>query len=107
MTVTSFVNRKALQLVFFIRGFWDNRIPYTEMNLYFWDTLEEWAQVEEGKSAPCSREEQVFWHLLHQIHFWPEQKLLLDDELRAELNICMDFLEGQGHYPFDCIGIRP
>jgi hypothetical protein len=49
----------------------------------------------------------VFWHLLHQFHFWPEQKLISDPYLRSELATCLDYLEGAGQYPLDCVGIRP
>ncbi|MCV2884462.1 hypothetical protein OE749_07125 [Aestuariibacter sp. AA17] len=107
MNVQSFIKRKSKQLPFYVRGFWEQRIPYTEVDLYFWDTMEEWAQVIDKEHEPYSQKERVFWHLLHQLHYWPEQKLLNDPYLKDELTTCIDYLEGEGEYPLDCIGIRP
>lgn len=107
MTVHSFINRKASQLVYFVRAFWEGRIPYREVDLYFWDTMEEWSQVKDTLTQPCSQKERVFWHLLHQVHFWSEQKLLEDPYLRSELVTCLEYLEGEGQYPLDCVGVRP
>jgi hypothetical protein len=102
-----FIDEKSKQLAFFIRGFWEYRIPHREIELYFWDTLEEWTQVKSSDQEPYSQKERVFWHLLHQFHFWPEQKLISDPYLRSELATCLDYLEGAGQYPLDCVGIRP
>lgn len=107
MKVQRFINCKSKQLTYFVRAFWDNRIPYSEVDLYFWDTLEEWSQVSTKDKEPYSQKERVFWHLLHQLHYWSEQKLLQDPYLRGELNTCLEYLEGDGQYPLDCIGIRP
>lgn len=105
--VQSFIESKAKQLAFYVRGLWAKRIPYTEVELFFWDTLEEWAQVKASETEPYSQKERVFWHLLHQLHFWSEQKLVNDEYLRSELLTCLEYLEGDGQYPLDCIGIRP
>lgn len=107
MDVQTFINAKASQLPFFVRAFWDERIPYAEIDLYFWDTLEEWTQVNPRENEPYSQKERVFWHLLHQLHFWSEQKLMKDPFLRGELTTCLEYLEGEGQYPLDCVGIRP
>ena len=108
-TVEKFVDRKAKQLAFYVKAYLDHQINYAEVDLFFWDTMEEWAQIEQGKQLPYSKNEKVFWHLMHQIHFWPQQSLLHDSYLRGELETCVDFLQGAGQYPFpiDCIGIRP
>lgn len=107
MTIKHFIDLKAKQLAYFVRGFWSEKIPYAEVDLYFWDTLEEWAQIKSDDSEPYSQKERVFWHLLHQLHYWSEQKLLQDPYLRSELTTCLEYLEGEGQYPLDCIGIRP
>nr|WP_232848369.1 hypothetical protein [Bowmanella yangjiangensis] len=107
VTVQGFINRKAKQLAYFVRAFWDKRIPYQEVDLYFWDTMEEWHQMQNRNDQPFSAKERVFWHLLHQVHFWSEQKLLEDPFLRSELQTCLDYLEGDGQYPLDCVGVRP
>ncbi|GAA6182844.1 MULTISPECIES: hypothetical protein [Alteromonadaceae] len=107
MNIENFINNKAGQLAFFVRGYWSYKIPYIELDLYFWDTLEEWAHVKKRVDEPYSQKERVFWHLLHQLNYWPEQKLLHDQYLRSELETCLNYLEGEGQYPLDCIGIRP
>lgn len=107
MTVDSFINTKAAQLAYYVRAFWDNRIPYSEVNLYFWDIMEEWVKIGTNTNEPSSQKERVFWHLLHQLHFWSEKKLRFDPFLRSELLTCVEFLEGAQVLPLDCIGIRP
>nr|WP_268820329.1 hypothetical protein [Paraglaciecola sp. G1-23] len=96
-------------MAFYVRGFLQKQIPYSEVDLFFWDTMEEWAQIKSGKLQPYERTEQVFWHVLHQVHYWPQNTLQEDPVLREELEICLNFLEGEERYPLplDCIGIRP
>ena len=108
-TVTDFVQHKSKQLAFFVRGFLGLKIPYSEVDLFFWDTMEEWSQIKKGKQLPYENTEHVFWHVLHQVHYWPQKTLLEDPYLRGELETCLDCLESQGAYPLplDCIGIRP
>ena len=93
MTVQEFVNKKAKQLCFYLRAFWHGELPIEEVELFFWQ--------------PYTPKERVFWHLLHQVHYWPEDKLAHDTYLIEELTNCVLFLEGKGHCPFDCVGIRP
>ncbi|WJG08964.1 hypothetical protein [Aliiglaciecola sp. LCG003] len=107
MNIQNFINLKSKQLAYFVRAYWSNRIPYLEVDLYFWDTLEEWTTIKKTDHEPYSQKERVFWHLLHQLHFWPEHKLLKDPYLRDELETCLEYLEGAGQYPLDCVGIRP
>lgn len=106
-SVDNFINAKAPQLAYYVRAFWERRIPYAEVDLYFWDTMEEWTQIEAASHEPGSQRERVFWHLLHQLHFWAEDKLLEDPYLHSELKVCVDYLEGAGHFPLDCVGVRP
>ena len=107
VNLTHFIDQKSKQLTFFVRGYWDRIIPYKEIDLFFWDTMEEWTQVQLLFNEPYSQKERVFWHLLHQLHFWPEQKLMHDPYLYTELLGCIDYLDGDGSYPMDCVGIRP
>jgi hypothetical protein len=107
MTVTSFIKVKARQLVYYLRSFWRGELPYQEVNLFFWDTLEEWIQLSNRDKSPLTSEEQVFWHLMHQVQFWPQERLRDDDVLRDELSLCVNYLENGGFCPFDCVGIRP
>jgi hypothetical protein len=107
--ISYFVKQKSQQLAFFVRGFLREKIPYSELNLFFWDTMEEWAQIKKGKHVPYEGTEQVFWHVLHQVHYWPQNTLQNDLYLRGEIETCLDCLESDGAYPLpiDCIGIRP
>lgn len=107
MSVSVFIEDKAKQLCYYLRTFWQQELPYQELDLFFWDTMEEWSQVHYDITQPYSSAERVFWHLLHQIHYWPEEKLLHDTYLVEELANCIHYLEGKGFCPFDCIGIRP
>ena len=107
MTVHNFINRKSGQLAYYLRAFWDKKIPYAELDIYFWDIMEEWALVGDQFEVPYSQKERVFWHVLHQLHYWDELKLLKDPFLRDELETCLVYLEGKGVFPLDCIGIRP
>jgi hypothetical protein len=108
-TVSIFVQHKSQQLIYFVRGFLQNKISYPELDLFFWDTMEEWSQIKKGKNLPYEKTEQVFWHVLHQVHYWPQSTLIEDLYLRGELETCLDCLESEGKYPLplDCIGIRP
>lgn len=106
-TPTTFVDHKASQLAFYIKAYFSKRIPYSEVDLYLWDTLEEWSQVTVKQEEPYTSKERAFWHLVHQVSFWSENMLLNDQFIRKELHNCIAFLEGQGQFPKDCIGIRP
>ncbi|WP_408609409.1 hypothetical protein [Alteromonas pelagimontana] len=105
--VTSFIDTKSKQLCYYLHAFWDEKLAFREIEIFFWDTLEEWSQVEYNLTLPYTQQERVFWHLLHQLHYWPEEKLRSDTFLVEELTNCISFLEGKGICPFDCIGIRP
>ena len=107
MTVQTFVNKKAKQLCFYLRSFWQGELPIEEIELFFWDSMEKWGQIEYTFTQPYTYKERVFWHLLHQVHFWQEDKLRSDKYLVDELMNCVLFLEGKGHCPIDCVGIRP
>lgn len=107
MTVAAFIEQKARQLASYIRAFWRGELPYQEVNLFFWDTLEEWINLSNRNKTPQSSQERVFWHLMHQVHFWPQDQLLTDRVLKDELARCVNYLEHGGFCPFDCVGIRP
>jgi len=105
--VNQFIELKSRQLAYYVRGFLTRSIEYTELDMFIWDTFEEWAQVTVSKTDPYSAKERVFWHLIHQLSFWPQDTLLTDSLLNDELNICTDYIDGEGSFPMDCVGIRP
>lgn len=102
-----FIDVKSSQVCFFLQAFWHQDLPHRELQLFFWDTLEEWNQIKTITNLPYTRREQVFWHLLQQIHFWPEDELRHNEYLCDELRNCVHYLLHEGLCPFDCIGIRP
>lgn len=54
-TVRSFVKNKSKQLAYYVRFFLQHKIPYSELDLFFWDTMEEWVQVKKGKHLPYEK----------------------------------------------------
>lgn len=107
MRVTQFIDLKSKQLAFYVRAFLSRSIEYAELDIFIWDTFEEWTQVTVSVNDPYSAKERVFWHLIHQISFWPQETLLQDTLLYDELNICSNYISGDGSFPMDCVGIRP
>jgi hypothetical protein len=108
-SISLFIKGKSAQLAFYVKGFLEKRIPYSEVDLFFWDTMEEWSTLKNDNQQPYDTLERVFWHLLHQVHYWPEHTLSQDQVLREELMMLVNFIEGEQEYtlPLDCIGIRP
>ncbi|MFC3202476.1 hypothetical protein ACFOEW_11685 [Alteromonas oceani] len=107
MSISQFIEEKSRQLCFYLRAFWQGTLNYQELNYFFWDTLEEWSLYRSDDLEPSTHKERVFWHLLHQIHYWREDQLTDDEILREELTHCVAYLKGESVYPMDCIGIRP
>jgi len=75
--------------------------------LFVWDTLEEWAQLSKASHLPYTHHERVFWHLIHQLEFWPDATLRENKKLRRNIQDCICYLKGRGMAPIDCIGVRP
>ncbi|MFN3709891.1 MAG: hypothetical protein ACK4GU_00475 [Alishewanella aestuarii] len=102
-----FIEQKSRQLVFYASRFLRGQLPQAELHLFIWDTLEEWAALPERPAWPPSYQERVFWHLLHQLEYWPEQQLRADRQLKRRLQHCLGYLAGKGQRPADCVGLRP
>ncbi|NTS77593.1 hypothetical protein HR060_12055 [Catenovulum sp. SM1970] len=107
MKVSQFIELKRRQISFYVTAFTHQTLPYSELHLFLWDTLEEWQQVKVTQNEPYSKYERVFWHLMHLLSYWSEKQLLKDQYLRDELTLCVEFLDGEGCFPVDCVGIRP
>ncbi|MBL4631661.1 MAG: hypothetical protein JKY14_11060 [Paraglaciecola sp.] len=62
--------------------------------------MEEWVQVKKGRQLPTEKTEQMFWHVLHQVHYWPQRTLMEDPYLRGKIQVCLDYLENEckGNY---------
>lgn len=101
-----FVDAKAGQLSYYADALLSGLIPDGEVDLYCWDTLEEWSQVRSSdtKMTPL---ESAFWYLLHQITFWNSGEIRTSPKLKSELDSCIDFLRGDGGFPEFVSGTRP
>lgn len=104
---TYFIEQKSQQLVFYASRFLRGQLPHHELHLFIWDTLEEWATLSGRPLEPPAYQEKVFWHLLHQLEYWPEQQLLQNRKLKRNLQSCLRFLAGKGLRPENCVGLRP
>lgn len=102
-----FIEQKSQQLIFYISRYLRGRLPHSELHLFVWDTLEEWAQLNHTFKAPYTDKERVFWHLIHQLEYWPDSTLRENKRLRRSIQDCICFLKGHGFLPANCIGIRP
>jgi len=102
-----FIEQKSQQLIFYISRYFRGRLPHSELHLFVWDTLEEWAQLKSDWSEPYSHKETVFWHLIHQLECWPDLTLREDKKLRRNIQDCICYLKGRGIAPPDCVGVRP
>lgn len=106
VNATHFINVKADQLSYYADALLMGQIPDGEVDLYCWDTLEEWSQVR-ASDASITPLERVFWYLLHQITFWNSSEIKECPKLKSEVDSCIDFIRGDGHYPAFCAGVRP
>lgn len=103
-----FLEQKSRQLVFYVSRFLRGQLPHHELHLFVWDTLEEWAQLNVASKTPASYQEQVFWHLLHQLEFWSELELKQDPKVKRHLQQAVACLLGRTvNTVDDFIGIRP
>ena len=102
----NFVRTKAFQLSNYADAFVSGALPDNEVTLYCWDTLEEWSQVKTS-SSHLTPLESAFWYLLHQITFWNSGEIRTCPSLKGEVDLCIDYLRGDGIYPDFCKGIRP
>jgi hypothetical protein len=96
-----FIHNKTIQLSFYAHALLDGEIPDSEVDLYCWDTLEEWSQIASTKTV-LTQLESAFWYLLHQISYWNSY-----EKLKNELTSCISYLQGYGRFPEFCSGVRP
>ncbi len=104
--VTEFFDVKSKAACFYIEGMLAHQIPFDEVLIFVWDTLEEWWQTHQT-AQPLSEKEQVLWHLFHLVKRWPEQALRHNTFLRHQLEQGCDFLQAKGPMLLDCPSVRP
>ncbi|MBV7315911.1 hypothetical protein [Shewanella sp. NIFS-20-20] len=106
MTREEFIDNKAPQLAFYTNAYLTDQIAFDEIQLYLWDTLEEWQQGDYQGEAQ-SDIEQAFWHLLHNFDKWPDWVLRGNRFLRQQIQQYSDYLSIGGQKPSSCVGVCP
>lgn len=101
-----FIEEKAPQLSFYAEALVWGNLPESEVDLYFWDILEEWSQVTHDNYR-MSLKESTFWHLFHQLLYHNYHDIRGCAKLRAELDLCIEYLNGDGTFPNFVCGTRP
>lgn len=107
MYLEPFINTKIEQLIYYVKAVLTQQIHYTELDIFIWDVLEEWASLNVVDDTPASARERVFWHVIHELSLHSVQSLQNDLYVKTEVITCIDFLQGIGSYPIDCVGWRP
>lgn len=107
MLVQSFIDKKCSQLTYYIQAFWQDELPYAELENFMWDTFEEWAELEHKQNQLYTHKERIFWHLLHQTQYVSAKSLREDNILKDEIDLCLHYLKTNRACPFDVVGMRP
>ena len=107
MIIEQFINNKITQTVAYISAVINNTLHHTELDIFIHETMEEWASLRVTDMTPASAQERVFWHLVYEISLHGAQNLHNNLYFKSEMCTCLDFFNGKGSYPIDCIGWRP
>lgn len=107
MIIEQFINERTIQMTAYVSAVIKESIHYTELDKFIADTMEEWACLNVSDETPRNAQERVFWHLIHEISLHGAQALHNNLFFKSEMNTCLDFFNGIGSYPIDCIGWRP
>jgi hypothetical protein len=107
MIIEQFIDHKTLQIQAYVSAVIEHKLHYTELDTFILDTMSEWTLLRVVDETPHSAKERVFWHLMHEISLHGAQALHQSLFFKSEMNTCLDFFNGSGSYPIDCIGWRP
>lgn len=107
MIIEQFINDKIVQICAFLQAVTNKNLHYTELDRFINDTMEEWASLNITDELPRNAQERVFWHVIHEVSLHGAQALQQELFFKSEMSACVDFLNGIGSYPIDCIGWRP
>jgi len=107
MIIEQFINERVVQMTAYVSAVINQTIHYTELDKFIVDTMEEWASLHVTDETPSNAQERVFWHLMHEVSLHGAQALHQDLFFKSEMHSCLDFFNGIGSYPIDCIGWRP
>ena len=107
MVIEPFINNKIVQMCAYVSAVINDKLHYTELDQFIVETMEEWASLNVTDETPHNAQERVFWHLIHEVSLHGGQALQQNLFFKSEMTTCLDFLNGIGSYPIDCIGWRP
>ncbi|XQW84157.1 hypothetical protein ACOYR1_13585 [Thalassotalea piscium] len=107
MIIEQFINEKVTQISAYTNAVIGKTIHYTELDRFVVDTMEEWTLLQVIDETPSSAKERVFWHIIHLLCLHGAQGLKHNLFLKVEIKTCIDFVNGIGSYPIDCVGWRP
>ena len=107
MIIEQFISDKITQMSAYVNAVSDKTLHYTELDQFIVDTMEEWTSLNVIDETPSTAKERVFWHLIHEVSIYGGQALQQNLFFKSEMNTCIDFFNGIGSYPIDCIGWRP
>jgi len=107
MIIEQFINERVVQMIAYVSAVINQTIHYTELDKFIVDTMEEWASLHVTDETPSNAQERVFWHLMHEVSLHGAQALHQNLFFKSEMNTCLEFFNGIGSYPIDCIGWRP
>jgi hypothetical protein len=107
MMIELFISKKIKQMSAYINAVSDKTLHYNELDQFIVDTMEEWSSFNVIDETPSTAKERVFWHLIHEVSLNGGQALQQNLFFKSEMNTCIDFFNGIGSYPIDCIGWRP
>lgn len=107
MQAVAFINEKSLLLTENVNKFLMHKISYKELSNLVWDVLQDWQSLDVVDEKVSGQKEQIFWFLIFELHYWEENKLETDTELRKNLYACALYLEREQDLPKNCVGLRP
>lgn len=107
MIIEQFINDKVAQMAAYVSAVINETLHYTELDKFILDTMGEWTLLNVTDETPSSAQERVFWHLMHEVSLHGAHALNHDLFFKSEMSTCLDFFNGIGSYPIDCIGWRP
>ena len=107
MIIEQFIDERILQMNAYVNAVIKKEIHYTELDNFILDTMSDWTLLKVMDETPHSAKERVFWHLIHEVSLHGALALNQDLYFKSEMTTCLDFFNGSGSYPIDCIGWRP
>jgi len=107
MIIEQFINDKIVQMTAYVSAVINKNIHYTELDNFILDTMSDWTLLKVIDETPSNAQERVFWHLIHEVNLRGAKALNNDLFFKSEMHTCIDFFNGTGSYPIDCIGWRP